>query len=141
MNYREFKEKQEQELDTFSKGKIYYCLGINKKEVIDKLASHGLKPEDVVSIGLGGYIKKEYVEEYNSLLDKRAIEKHDFILDNVYECVNYELWNYEIEISLSYTYEDVPSKILGLSEEEIEANESEINRAFRDYKKEFYELN
>ena len=140
MNYREFKEKQESEFNEFSKDNIIVLLG-TKEEGLAKLEAKGLSVEDVVNLGYGSYLKKEAVPEYEEITERLDKEKHEYVLANVYEAVIYECWNYEIEISLSFTYEDVITKILGLSSEEIEANESEIKKAFKDYKKEFYELN
>jgi len=141
MNYREFKEKQSEEMNEFSKDNIIVILESSEDKVEAKLEAEGLSVEDVVYLGIGLYLKKEAVPEYEALTEKLDKEKHEFILANIYEAVNYECWNHEIEISLSYNYSDVPSKLLGLTSEEIEANKSEINKAFRDYKKEFYELN
>ena len=60
---------------------------------------------------------------------------------NVYEVTKNELWNYEIEMSLSYSYDEFLAKIIGLEPEEIEANKEEIDKAIDDYRKEFYEHN
>jgi len=141
MNYREFKEKQAEEFNEFSKDNIIIILESTKEKALAKLEAEGLTVEDIVNLGAGAYLKKEAVPEYEALVEKQSKEEHEYILANVYEAVNYTCWNYEIEISLSYTYNDVPTKLLGLTAEEIEANKEEINRAFKDYRKEFYELN
>lgn len=49
--------------------------------------------------------------------------------------------NHELEISLSYSYRSFLTDWLGLTEEEIEANKEEIDKAIADYRKEFYEHN
>lgn len=141
MNYKEFKEKQAEEFNEFSKDNIIVILESTKEKALAKLESEGLTVEDIVNLGAGTYLKKEAVPEYEALVEKLDKEKHEYVLANVYEAVNYECWNYEIEISLSYTYSDVPSILLGLTAEEIEEHKEEINKAFKDYKKEFYELN
>lgn len=141
MKYKEFREKQAEEFNEFSKDNIIIILESTKEKALAKLESEGLTVEDIVNLGAGAYLKKEAVPEYEALIEKQAKEEHEYILANVYEAVNYTCWNYEIEISLSYTYSDVPTKLLGLTAEEIEANKEEINRAFKDYRKEFYELN
>ena len=141
MNYKEFKEKQAEEFNEFSKDNIIIILESTKEKALAKLESEGLTVEDIVNLGAGTYLKKEAVPEYEALVEKLDKEKHEYVLANVYEAVNYECWNYEIEISLSYTYSDVPSILLGLTAEEIEEHKEEINKAFKDYKKEFYELN
>lgn len=141
MKYKEFKEKQAEEFNEFSKDNIIIILESTKEKALAKLEEEGLTVEDIVNLGAGAYLKKEAVPEYEALIEKQSKEEHEYILANVYEAVNYTCWNYEIEISLSYTYSDVPTKLLGLTAEEIEANKEEINRAFKDYRKEFYELN
>ena len=141
MNYKELKAKQEEEINVFSKDNIIVILVSNKEEALAKLEAEGLTVEDVVNLGAGLYLKKEAVPEYEALVEKQAKEYHEYLLANVYEVVNYELWNYETEISLSYSYNDVLTKIVGLSEEEIAANKPEIDKAIADYRKEFYEHN
>jgi len=141
MNYREFKAKQEEETNEFSKDNIIVILENTKEKALAKLEAEGLTVEDIVNLGAGLYLKKTSVPEYEALVEKQAKEYHEYLLANVYEVVNYELWNYETEISLSYTYNDVLTKIVGLTAEEIEANKVEIDKAIADYKKEFYELN
>lgn len=101
----------------------------------------GLTVEDIVNLGAGTYLKKTAINEYKYLVEKQAKEYHEYLLNNIYEVVKYELWNYETEISLSYSYNDVLTKIIGLSEEEIKKNKIQIDKAIKHYKKEFYELN
>lgn len=139
-NVREFREKQSEEFNEFDKNNIFWLFG-TEEEAIETLKKEGLSVEDVVDIGLGGYLRKTKIDEYEALLDKQHKERHDFIINNLYDSVLYYCWDYEIEISLSYTYEDVPKILLGLSDEEIEANQETIKKAFRDYKEEFYKLN
>lgn len=139
-NMREFREKQSEEFNEFVKGNIFYLFG-TEEEAIETLAKEGLSVEDVVDIGLGGYLRKTKIDEYEALVMKLKEERHEFILNNLYDSLIYYLWDYEIEISLSYTYEDVPKVLLDLSDEEIKANQEVINKAFRDYREEFYKLN
>lgn len=141
MNYKDFKEKQAEEFNVFSKDNIIVILESNKEKALAKLEAEGLTVEDIVNLGAGIYLKKTSVPEYEALVEKQAKEYHEYLLANVYEVVNYELWNYETEISLSYSYNDILTKIIGLSEEEIAANKVEIDKAIADYRKEFYELN
>ena len=141
MNYKDFKEKQAEEFNVFSKDNIIVILESNKEKALAKLEAEGLTVEDVVNLGAGLYLKKTAVPEYEALVEKHDKEYHEYLLANVYEVFNYELWNYGTEISLSYSYNDVLTKIIGLSEEEIAANKVEIDKAIADYRKEFYELN
>lgn len=141
MNYLELKAKHEKEVNDFSEDNIVIILESTKEKALAKLEAEGLTVEDIVNLGAGIYLKKEAVPEYEALVEKHDKEYHEYLLANVYEVVNYELWNYETEISLSYSYNDVLTKIVGLSEEEIAANKVEIDKAIADYRKEFYELN
>lgn len=141
MNYKELKEKQEEELNVFSKDNMIVILESTKEKALAKLEAEGLTVEDIVNLGAGIYLKKASVPEYNELVKKHDKEYHEYLLANVYEVVNYELWNYETEISLSYSYHDVLTKIVGLTEQELEENKAEVDKAIKDYKKEFYELN
>lgn len=140
MNYKELKAKQEEELNSFSKGNIIVLIG-TKEEALAKLEAEGLTVEDVVNLGAGLYLKKESIPEYNELIKKQDKEYFEYFFNNVYEVVKYEAANYEMEISLSYSYDEFLNKIIGLSDEEIAANKDEINKAIADYRKEFYEHN
>ena len=141
MNYKELKAKQEEETNEFSKDNIIVILESTKEKALAKLEAEGLTVEDVVNLGAGLYLKKESVPEYNELVKRHDKEFYEYYFNNVYEVTKYELWNYEIEISLSYSYHDFLTKIIGLSEEEIEANKPEIDKAIADYKEEFYKYN
>ena len=141
MNYLELKAKHEKELNEFSEDNIIVILVSNKEEALAKLEAEGLTVEDVVNLGAGLYLKKAAVPEYNEIIKRHDKEFYEYYFNNVYEVTKYELANYETEISLSYSYNDILTKILGLSEEEIAANKVEIDKAIADYRKEFYELN
>lgn len=140
MNYKKLKAKQEEELNSFSKSNIIVILEFTKEKALAKLEAEGLTVEDVVDLGAGLYLKKEAVPEYNELIKKHNKEFHEYFFNNVYEVIKYEAANYEMEISLSYSYDEFLN-IIGLSDEEITDNKVEINKAITDYKKEFYELN
>ena len=140
MDMREFRERQSREFNEFSKDNIFFLFG-SKEEAVETLKNEGLSVEDVIDIGLGGYLRKSKIDEYEALLDKQHKERHEFIRNNLYDSVIYYCWDYEIEISLSYSYDDVPKVLLGLSDEEIKENQEVIHQAFKDYRKEFYELN
>lgn len=141
MDYKELLEKQCKEMDTFSKDKIYFIFVSTETELIRELKLRGLTPQDVVSIGGGGYIKKEYVQDFKDLILKQAKEKKEYSLSNIYEVVLYYCWDYELYISISYDLDTMLTDVMDLTPEEIQANKEDINRAWRDYKKEFEELN
>ena len=141
MDYRELLKRHEEEASTFSEGKIYFIFVSNEAELIEELNKRGLTPQDVRSIGGGGYIKKEYVKDFSDLLTRHAKEKKEYTLNNIYEVVNYYCWDYELYISISYDLDTMLTDLLDLSPEEIKANQKEINRAWRDYKRDFEKLN
>ena len=141
MDYKELRERHTEELNTFSKDKIYFIFVSTESELIRELNKRGLAPEDVRSIGGGGYIKKEYVKDFSDILTRHAKEKKEYTLNNIYEVVLYYCWDYELYISLSYDLDTMLTDLLELTPEEIQANQEEINRAWRDYKKEFERLN
>ena len=140
MNYREFKEKQSEEFNSFIKGKIIILLG-TEEEALAKLEKENLTTSDLVNLGAGTYLIKKYLPEYEAFNEKQDKEYHEYLLNNVYEVVNTELWNYETEISLSYSYHDIIYKIVGLTKEEAEDHKLEVAEAIDDYKEEFYKLN
>jgi len=141
MGYRELLKRHEEEASIFSEDKIYFIFASTESELLRKLNQKGLSPEDVRSLGAGGYIKKEYVKDFSDLLTRHAKEKKEYTLNNIYEVTLYYCWDYELYISLSYDLDSMLTEIMGLTPEEIQANQEEINRAWRDYKKEFERLN
>ena len=141
MDYGDLLKRHEEEASTFSEGKIYFIFVSTEAELIEELNKRGLTPEDVRSIGGGGYIKKEYVKDFSDLLTRHAKEKKEYTLNNIYEVVLYYCWDYELYISISYDLDTMLTDLLDLSPEEIKANKKEINKAWRDYKREFEKLN
>ena len=141
MDYKELRDRHTEELNEFSKDKIYFIFVSTETELIRELNKRGLSPEDVRSIGGGGYIKKEYVKQFNDILVRHFKEKKEYTLNNIYEVVLYYCWDYELYISISYDLDTMLTDLLDLTPEEIKANDKEIKRAWRDYKREFEKLN
>lgn len=141
MNYTELKAKHEEELNSFSKDNMIVIIVSTKEEALAKLEAEGLTVEDVVYLGAGIYLKKEAVPEYNELVKRHDEEFYKYYFNNVYEVTKYELANYETEISSTYSYEDILTRVIGLTAEEIEANKEEINKAIKDYREDFYKHN
>ena len=140
MTYKELLEKLQTEANEMSKDKIFFFFG-SENEIKDKMKAKGLQPNDLVYLGAGGYVKKEYADEVNTFLDNQQQQKKDYALANPYEVVKHYCRDYEIEISLSYTYLDVVYILMDFTKEEALERKDEINRAFKDYKREFYEVN
>lgn len=141
MGYEEILKRHEEEASTFSKGKIYFIFASTESELIEELEKRGLSPKDVRSIGGGGYIKKEYVKDFQDLLIRHSKEKKEYTLNNIYEVVLYYCWDYELYISISYDLNTMLTDLLDLTPEEIRDNRPEIDRAWKDYKTEFERLN
>lgn len=140
MSFRELQNKHKKEMDKFSKGKIFFVFG-SEREIKNKFEELNINLHDLTNIGFGGYILTEYLEDFNKIIDKQTKEKKEYTLNNIYGVVKYYLWDYEAEISLSYTYDEILLLIVGLTPDEIKSNKKEINKAIKDYKKEFYEIN
>lgn len=141
MNYLEFKKQQEEKANEFTEGKLFFTFGTTEEKVKTKLEEQGVSVENVVGIGVGGYILKECYDDVLKFFDKQAKDFKEFSLANLYDVLTYEMANHELEISLSYSYRSFLTDWLGLTEEEIEANKEEIDKAIADYRKEFYEHN
>ena len=141
MTYKELLKKHEDETSQMVKDdKILYFIG-SKEDIQNKMKQKGVTANDLVSAGAGAYIKKEYYDEVEAMFDRHAEEQKQYALANTYEVVKHYLWDYEIEISLSYTYEDAIYKLVGLTKDEANERADEIDRAIKDYRREFYEIN
>ena len=141
MNYQNFKKKQKTEADEFLKGKIFFAFGTSEEEVKTKLEAQGVNVENIVGVGAGAYILKECYDDVLKFFDKQAKELKEFTLNNLNDVLTYEFANYELEISLSYSYKSFLTDVLGFTEAEIEENKDEINKAIADYRTDFYKHN
>lgn len=141
MDYQKLCNNHQKEAKEFSDGKIFFVFGTTEEEVTQKLYSdYGVTPDKVTGIGSGGYVLTEFLPDLTKLLIKQADEKKEYTLQNIYEVVLYELWNYEIYINLDYDLNGLCTEILDLTDDEITANKDEINRAWTDYKRDFEKL-
>ena len=140
MTYKDLLDKHTEEANSFSQDKIYFIFG-SEDEIYKQLEETGHSLDEFINIGGGGFLLKEYKNEFYELLDRQAQEKKDYLMANVYEVVNYYYWDYEVYISLDYNYTNILTELLGMTPEEIEANKDEINRAREDYIREFEKLN
>ena len=141
MTYEDLLEKQQSESNAFSKDKVYFIFASSESEFQRNLNQKGLKIDDLIAIGGGGYVKKQYKDDLMALLDKHEQERHDYLINNLYEVIKYYLWNFEMEISISMTLNDLLYDYLGLTKDYVKENADTINQAVSDYKKEFYEVN
>ena len=142
MNYIEFKKQKEEEANEFTEGKLFFAFGFTEEEVRNILKEdYNVEAEDVVGIGAGAYILKDSYTDIMKFFSKQAEEFKEFRLANIYDSLVYEFGNNELEINLDYSYKSFLIEELDFSEEEIEANKEEINKAINDYRKDFYKSN
>ncbi|NCC55875.1 MAG: hypothetical protein EOM11_10440, partial [Erysipelotrichia bacterium] len=65
--YLELKKENQNKFNEFAKNNIYWIFAFCDSEFNKKLSENGLKIDDIVSIGAGGFIKKENIKAYNDL--------------------------------------------------------------------------
>lgn len=95
--YKKYNETLQNLFNEKTKDKLYYAFGFNDEEVIDKLNGYGLNLSELVSIGYGGYLKKEYVDYYKKLNKYIYRTKKEFLKDYYNICGMYydRLWDFE----------------------------------------------
>jgi len=105
------------------------------EQLEEGLKKLGVKKEDIVSIGAGGFIRKTDRVKYNNLITKHNKE-HDEMLQNkdyVYQMFRYELANHEYCITHD---ENETLQSVGLTREEINKNPmwaEQLTKAKKDY--------
>lgn len=118
--YLELKNNNQKIFNDFSEKYIYWIFAFSSKEFEDKLKENNLTKDDIVSIGAGGFIKKEhrdlYLNEMNRLNNDDPFKqiKHDDA--EVKKAFIYELANHEY--CITYNLDDTLEE-LGITEEEI----------------------
>ena len=73
--------------------------------------------------------------------DNQAKELKQYTLNNLHDVLTYEFANYELEISLTYSYNSFLKQVIGLTPAEIEENKEEIQKAIAEYREDFYKHN
>ena len=127
--YLEIKNNNQKRFDDFAKKHIYWIFAFSKKEFDDKLKEYDLTKDDIISIGHGGFIKKEhkslYLKEMNRLHDNDAFKqiKHDDA--EVIKAFIYGLANHEY--CITYNLDDTLDA-LGLTFEELKNDKRLSNR-------------
>jgi len=118
--YLELKNNNQKRFDEFAKNHIYWIFAFSSKEFDNKLKEYNLTKDEIISIGAGGFIKKEhkklYLEEMNRLRRNNEFKqiKHDDV--EVKKAFIYELANHEY--CITYNLDDTLDA-LGTTEEEI----------------------
>lgn len=140
MYYEEFIKNQEQEFKEFTKDKLFYTFG-NDKDLKRTLEPSGYDVEDVKPLTNGIYIVKSFEHDFNKFLEDQRRKEHEYILSDLYEVIKYELWNYEVGKTSKYSYDDIITRVVGLTPDEVKEYDTVIVKAIDDYKKEFTKLN
>ena len=115
------KNDNQKKFDDFVNNHIYWIIAFSDEEFNEKLKEHDLTKDEIISIGAGGFIKKEHKDLYLELLKNikrnNAFQqiKHDDI--EVKKAFIYELSNHEY--CVTYDVNDALNA-LGITEEEIQ---------------------
>lgn len=117
--YTELKSKHQKEVDAFPFG-----FAFNQKQFDEMMVKWGLKPTDIreiLSIGHGGYIRKDDSRTMKEVFDRHEAERKAAMQDDeyLYQMFNYELGNHEY----GYTQDLTDTlEALGLTMNEINAD-------------------
>ena len=137
--YLELKNNNQKRFNDFSKKYIYWIFAFGNEEFENKLKEHNLTKNDIISIGAGGFIKKEhkelYLQEMNRLNENDAFKqiKHDDL--EVKKAFIYELANHEYCIT-GYLGDALDA--LGITEEEIK-KDPRLKKILKEAVKEYLE--
>lgn len=118
--YLKLKNNNQKQFNEFANKYIYWIFAFSSKEFDDELKKHGLTKDGIISIGAGGFIKKEhkelYLKEINRLDNDDAFKqvKDDDV--EVKKAFMYELANHEY--CITYNVGDALDA-LGITVEEI----------------------
>lgn len=149
MTYQELHTKQQQEVDNFPLGFAFSDKQF--EEMMNKWGFDAKNKEDlkkIVSIGAGGFIRKQDIQAFNEMADRHVKEieelrknENEFI-----EALVYQLHNHEYGYSRDEA--DIESAIaaLGLSWDDVDAQKHPYNhkcliQAIRRVIKEYNEAN
>ena len=117
--YTELKSKHQKEVDVFPFG-----FAFNQKQFDEMMIKWGLKPTDIreiLSIGGGGYVRRDDAKAMNEMFDRHEAERKAAMQDDeyLYQMFNYELGNHEY----GYTQDLTDTlEALGLTMNEINAD-------------------
>ena len=117
--YTELKSKHQKEVDAFPFG-----FAFNQKQFDEMMIKWGLKPTDIreiLSIGGGGYVRRDDAKAMNEMFDRHEAERKAAMQDDeyLYQMFNYELGNHEY----SYTQDLTDTlEAVGLTMNEINAD-------------------
>lgn len=135
--YLEIKNNNQKRFDDFSEKHIYWVFAFSNKEFDEKLKEHNLTKDNIISIGAGGFIKKEhknlYLKEMNRLYKNDAFIQVKNDDAEVKKAFIYELANHEY--CITYNLDDTLDA-LGITFEELKNDERLLkimNQARKEY--------
>ena len=100
VNYQELNKKRLERYNDFFKENGFFAFGKDQFED-GKIKINTPNNEDIINIGMGGYIKRSSAEEYRTLLIQSRKEESEWLnnRDNLKQALLYELANHEYHIN------------------------------------------
>jgi hypothetical protein len=123
MRYAELRQKQQKRVDDLPLG-----FAFSNKQFDEMIKKFDLEEgEKVVSIGMGGYIRKRDVDLVEKVLKQNEEELDEFLKDevNLFDALVYELSNHEYNITYNQTS---ALKALGLDESTMTDTQRKVLR-------------
>ncbi|WP_436949347.1 DUF7659 family protein [Staphylococcus shinii] len=95
-SYVEFKKRKQERIDNFD-----MIFAFDNKQLDEGLKKLGVNLDEVVSIGMNGFIRKSDIEAFNEMVDSFKGEYIKNMKDDdfVYEMFKYEMGNHEYIIT------------------------------------------
>lgn len=122
MNYNNFKDLQQKEIDNFP-----FIFAFSNEQLEEGMKENNIETtKDLVSLGGGIFIAKKDIKKYKELLNKLSQSKKTFLEkeeENLLKAFIYELRNHEFIIT--YEYSDALDA-LGLEYEKLSKRQREI---------------
>lgn len=119
IKYLELHKKNQELFNEFANDHLIWIIAFSESKMIAELDKHNLKPEDVTSIGGGGFIRKSDIKLYNELYKKMSNVIAE-IKDNKQDLKDafiYELGNHEY--CITYDLDDTLDA-LNLTREDLQ---------------------
>lgn len=139
VSYKEFEKNNSKELDEFISKNCFWAFSY--EQLAKKLKELNITRDEFESnyqnfIG-GGFIRRDKVKEYNSIVENMNKNKHSMLLKNfefTKSAFMYQMNNYECFISDNY---DKVKKALGLTNKDINNNPT-LLKAWNSAREEYY---
>ena len=122
ITYYDLKMEKQKIYNNFANDNIYWIFAFSQAGFNEELEKRNLKKDELVSIGAGGFLKRDKVEEYKKVLKEvnniwEEIKDNDELLKDAFM---YELANHEFIIT--YDVSDT-LEVFGLTIEEVQKDE------------------